>query len=113
VTDERVSDTGTGFRCELLTDADRIVVCVDGDLDMATAPLLRDALADAAGRRSGAVVVDLAGCPFLDSSGLAALVEANNRARTDGGRFALRSPNERIQRLLEVTHLDTELMVED
>jgi anti-sigma B factor antagonist len=100
------------FRCEVHPEPARTVVCVAGDVDMASAPALRDALQRAAEREAGPVVVDLAGCGFLDSSGLAVLVEANNRARTQGAHLALRSPNERVVRLLEVTHLDGELAVE-
>jgi anti-sigma B factor antagonist len=101
------------FCCELLPDPGRGVVCVAGDVDMATAPVFRDVLTRATQRGDQGVLVDLSGCGFMDSSGLSVLVEANKALREQGGRLTLRAPNERIVRLLELTRLDGELLVED
>lgn len=101
------------FRCELLPDSGRGVVCVAGDVDMATAPVLREVLARATQRGQAGVLVDLAGCGFMDSSGLSVLIEANKALRDQGGRLSLRAPNDGIVRLLELTRLDSELLVED
>lgn len=61
------------------------VVFVRSEIDLANAPIVRRYLADAA-RDTAALVVSLEGCTFIDSSGLALLLEA---AAAFGRRFAL------------------------
>jgi anti-sigma B factor antagonist len=66
---------------EFVTHVDRrdgaVVLHVDGDLDLLTSPVLRQALDEL--RASGArVAVDLTGCTFIDSSGVRTLTTAND-----------------------------------
>jgi anti-anti-sigma factor len=77
------------------------VVSVIGEVDMASAPQLVDALADAHGR----VVVDLAGVTFLDSTGISALVNARNRLREEGDELSLRDPRDNVRAVLKVVGL--------
>jgi anti-sigma B factor antagonist len=68
----------------------QVVVAVDGEVDMATAPLLARALL----RYTDCdVVVDLSAVGFLDASGLTALVQAHKRLQQTG--HALRTTGER------------------
>ena len=85
--------------------ADRIVVRVVGDLDMATALELRSALRPDSGRP---IVVDLAETTFIDSSGLNALVAACHL----GTVVALRHPSAIVRRAIEVSGLDEILTIE-
>ncbi|GAA0799681.1 STAS domain-containing protein [Spirilliplanes yamanashiensis] len=76
-------------------------VVVTGDVDMETAPRLRDALAGAAaGARP--VVADLTATRFLDSAGVAALF-----AQVPGGLEIVAVPGSVITRVLEITGLTT------
>jgi anti-anti-sigma factor len=79
------------------------VVHVSGELDLATAPLLEEALGGAAPEQ---LVIDLSGCTFLDSAGIRTLVGA---ARDRGGASRLRivTADPGIVRLLEITGVDT------
>lgn len=82
-------------------------VCVIGvhcELDMLTAPSLSQLLSQelGAGHR---VVVDLAGCGFLGSSGLAALVAARDQATDRRARLALAGLTRTTARALEATAL--------
>ena len=79
------------------------VVHVSGDLDLATAPLLEDALADVAGDM---LVIDLSGCTFLDSAGIRTLVAAA-RDRSGTSRLRIVTADPGIVRLLEITGVDT------
>lgn len=88
------------------------VVAVRGDVDLATAPALRDALA-AAVRESDAVVVDLAEVPFMDSTGLGVLVAAANRARAGGRTFVLARPRQIVRNALRLVQVDTVIDVYD
>jgi anti-anti-sigma factor len=84
-------------------------VCLDGELDLATAPLLKEALVDLASERE--VHLDLALLTFLDSSGLHVIVEL---ARSlDGNRsVVLVNPSTAVRRILEITGIDRHPAVE-
>ena len=75
----------------------RAVAGLRGELDVAD-------VAAVAGREQ-AVIVDLAGLEFIDSSGLAALVLARKQARRAGGDLLLAVPQDPVLRVLAVTRL--------
>ncbi len=88
----------------------RAIVTACGEVDVATAPVLRQALMKASGapdRDSGNhhVVVDLSGVTFLDACGLGVLLAAALRARRAGTDLILRNPSRLTVRLLEITAL--------
>src|SRR3954466_748097 len=58
---------------------DVVVVVVEGEHDIYTAPTLRERLEEALGR-GGGIVVDLTGATFVDSSVLGALLDARRKA---------------------------------
>jgi anti-anti-sigma factor len=84
------------------------VVTVGGDLEFGTAASLRGALIELAQQGCDPLVLDLAGLEFIDSTGLSLLVQAQQRIESQGHRFVLRNPAERVQRVLEISGL-TEL----
>ena len=97
---------------EVVREGDIPVVLVSGDLDVATAGMLRDrllALFDAGER---ALVIDLAGATFADSSGLNAIVWSARRFTEHNGTVTLRSPSPSVARVLELSGLDKVLPVE-
>src|SRR5919112_4875301 len=61
------------------TAGDVVVVVVEGEHDIYTAPTLRERLDEALGR-GGGIVVDLTRAPFVDSSVLGALLDSRRRA---------------------------------
>jgi anti-sigma B factor antagonist len=82
------------------------VVSVAGDLDLATAPQLRDELAHASSEGATELVVDLLRVPFVDSVALGVLVEASKRTQARGGVFRVVCDDRRIARIVEITGLD-------
>jgi len=84
------------------------VVRVAGELDLATVPDLDACLV----ALDDDVVVDLAGLTFADSAGIAAFIAAHNRAVQGGRSFVLRSPTDRIAKVLRLTGVDRVLTVE-
>lgn len=91
---------------EAVDDGVRAVV-VAGELDQATLPELQRALDEVIELGSGALVVDLSDCSFIDSSGLAALVSARERISAGDERgFAICCASPQVLRLLEITGLD-------
>jgi anti-anti-sigma factor len=87
------------------------VVSVHGEVDLVSADQLRRVL-DAALQDSASVTLDLTELTFIDSSGLSALVDAHRKARDAGGTFTLRHPTPMLRRLLDITRLETLLVVE-
>ena len=62
-----------------------VVVTVAGELDLVTAPHLRSALSDVAGRPGvTCLVLDMGGVSFLDSTGIAVLAGTTKRCRAQG-----------------------------
>jgi anti-sigma B factor antagonist len=78
-----------------------ILLSVSGEVDLATAGTLEEALDAASG---SAVVVDLTEVPFMDSTGLNALVNGRRGILDAGGSIALVvKPDSPVARLLEIT----------
>lgn len=87
-----------------------------GELDLSTAAQLEEPLEDAIRAADAAVLIDLADCQFIDSTGIALIVRAWQRidasAGNDGrGGLVLCCQNEQVQRVLEVTGLEHSLRV--
>jgi anti-sigma B factor antagonist len=80
------------------------VVALRGELDVAEAASVAAALAAVAGR-DRAVIVDLAGLEFIDSSGVAALVVVRAQARRAGSDLLLAAPQDQVTRALKLTRL--------
>ena len=76
-----------------------------GELDMSTAPQLRDELARLASTGAGVVTLDLSDLAFIDSTGLSVLITSLKRLRSQGGDLALRSPTPGTRKVLEITGL--------
>jgi anti-sigma B factor antagonist len=85
---------------------DTCVVDLSGEIDMLSADIVEKWLCDA-GRTSGAsaVVADLSGVEFLDSSGVRALLRAKDALDGDGIRFSISEPNAMVERILRILGL--------
>lgn len=84
---------------------DWAVVTVGGEVDVATAPRLREQLIDVVNGGQNRIVVDLTDVEFLDSTGLGVLVGALKRVRTQDGDLALVCTESRIVKVFEITGL--------
>lgn len=88
------------------TVADRTILQVSGEIDVYTAPRLRQRLVELVDKGARHLVVDLRGVEFLDSTGLGVLVGGLKRMRSLGGSFALVCAHERILKIFRITGLD-------
>lgn len=91
------------FTCDVAFGEDRATVCPAGELDMATVEQVDGSLRDLTSLGFRAVLLDLRGLTFMDSTGIALLVRWQRRARSDGFRFEIVMGDERIRRPLEIT----------
>ena len=81
---------------------DAAVVVPTGELDLATAPALEDALERAFEGGSERVVLDLRELEFIDSSGLRTLLTARRQADVAGKQFSLVAGHRGLERTLEI-----------
>lgn len=94
------------------TERGATVLATSGDIDVQTAPVLRDALAEAtAGGFSGHVVLDLSGTDFLDSSALGVLVGVHKRFDADSGRLTIVCDKPHLLRVFKITRLSDVLTI--
>lgn len=101
---------GRSSRFSVRTEGDHssaTVVVVNGDVDIGTAPDFEEEMSRAIEENHGAaLVIDLEGVTFIDSTGLNSLVRAFERQRLLGRALALVSDDTRVAMMLEVTRLD-------
>jgi anti-sigma B factor antagonist len=82
------------------------VISLEGEIDMYVAPEVRNALFDACKRSSKGVLVELQNVTYMDSSGIATLIEGVQCTRKEGKRFALIGAQENVMGILRLAKLD-------
>ena len=87
------------------TEGDRTVVAVGGEIDVYTAPKLREQLIDLVSNGNYHLIVDMEGVEFLDSTGLGVLVGGLKRVRAHDGSLHLVCNQERILKIFRITGL--------
>lgn len=88
------------------TVGEHTVLEVGGEVDVYTAPRLRERLLELIDGGARRVVVDLGRVDFLDSTGLGVLVGALKRLRSASGSFALVCDKEPLLKIFRITALD-------
>lgn len=83
------------------------VISIEGEIDLASSPELRRLLRAHADAKQAALVLDFAAVQYVDSSGLATLVEYLRDAAAYGGRLAVASPSQRVRSVFELVRLDS------
>jgi anti-sigma B factor antagonist len=98
------------LRIHKRTEGDTLHVTLSGEFDISSIGEFRSAVerSETEWRR---VDIDLSDVVFMDSSGLQALVQLNNRAHDHGLEVTLVRPSHPVARLLELTGLDSQFAV--
>lgn len=96
----------TGFQVDLEHSERSVLLRLQGELDMATARELRAVLVRAMSGDATAVALDLSDLTFVDSTGIAVLLAANRRARTERRAFSLHHPRRMVRKALHLTGAD-------
>jgi anti-sigma B factor antagonist len=86
-------------------EGDRTVVAVGGEIDVYTAPKLREHLIDLDSAGNHHLIIDMEKVDFLDSTGLGVLVGGLKRVRAHDGSLHLVCTQERILKIFRITGL--------
>ena len=82
------------------------VLPLDGEIDLHVSPRIANSLAAMVDDRPSHLVVDLAKVSYIDSSGLAVLIEAMQNVEGYCGKFALAGLQENVRPIFEIARLD-------
>jgi anti-sigma B factor antagonist len=92
----------------------RVTVSLKGELDLSSVGKVEDELKRVEADEPTLLVLDLSHLSFLDSTGLRAVVTADERARTNGRRLVVVRGSDAVQRVFAITRLEERLeMVDD
>jgi len=97
---------GKGFGIELRDREGMRIIAPRGEVDLSTAPELRRILLEAIAGAGGPVGVDLGGVRYMDSSGVAVLIEGLQASRRRRLRYVLLAPSKQVRNVLSLTRLD-------
>jgi anti-sigma B factor antagonist len=107
VVDRPGAQGGHDFRLDVeRASGDVVVMSVEGDVDLYSAPELRDRLAGLSDDGASRIVLDLTHTTFLDSMALGVLLGANKRLLASGGQLELVVSTPDVRRIFEITMLD-------
>jgi anti-sigma B factor antagonist len=101
---------------EVVSDGadEQVTISLKGELDLSTVSKVEEELRRVEALEASVVVLDLSGLTFLDSTGLRAVITADERAREKGRRFVVVKGPGAVQRVFSITRLEERLeMVDD
>ena len=102
----RTLETRESFYLGVEQNSGAAVVTVGGDVDLHSAPLLRDQLTSLLDEGARAIVLDLSDATFLDSMALGVILAAKKRLTAEQGNLEVVVPTPEIRRIFEITMLD-------
>jgi anti-sigma B factor antagonist len=82
------------------------VISLEGEIDLHVSPRIAATLTTAVKEKPRNLIVDLAKVSYIDSSGLAVLIEAMQSVEKYGGKFALAGLQENVKPIFEIARLD-------
>jgi anti-sigma B factor antagonist len=82
------------------------VVPLKGEIDLHVSPTVTAALTEVIDQKPGRLVVDLSEVTYIDSAGLAALIQAMQKVEGYGGKFMLSGLQETVRSIFEISRLD-------
>jgi anti-sigma B factor antagonist len=82
------------------------VLPLEGEIDLHVSPRISAALGAMIEQKPLRLVVDLSGVSYIDSSGLAVLIEGMQNVEAYGGKFVLAGLRENVRPIFEIARLD-------
>jgi anti-sigma B factor antagonist len=100
-----------GFEIRRVREQGATILELVGELDVYTAPQLRERIVEVINDGETCLIVDMGGVTFIDSTGIGVLVVAHRRIGEQGGWLVLRNVQRQTSRVLELTGLDHVLII--
>ncbi len=96
-----------GLEIERADTDNACVITVSGEVDLYSSPQLRSEITSAFGLNKSQVVVDLRNVNYMDSSGVATLIEGLRTSREKNMKLILMAPSTPVRKVLELSRLST------
>lgn len=93
--------------------SDGVILRPTGEIDLSCAAMLRQRLAKIQEGKPRRLVIDLGAVPYMDSSGVATLVEAMQIARRNGSKLVLCALQGKVRSIFEIARLDMVFSIVD
>ncbi len=91
---------------DTITSPEPDILAIAGEVDLHRSPEVKEKLNPLIEQKRPNVLVDLSGVSYIDSSGLALLIEAMQRVQAYGGKLALCGIRENVRAIFEIARLD-------
>jgi len=101
------SGFGDDLRIDVRQEGPAAILAAHGEVTAFTSPVLRQSIRSATTAKPKQVILDLSATPYIDSSGVATLVEALQIVGRYGGKLVLVGMNARVRGVFEIARLDT------
>jgi anti-sigma B factor antagonist len=101
------------FSAQRTSEGSAVLLALYGELDLGSAPELDRQLQEIEHPDLHRLVIDLSGLRFMDSTGLASIMQAQRRAQASGHELVLRRPTSQVRRLFELTGVTERLTLDD
>jgi anti-sigma B factor antagonist len=82
------------------------VLALAGEIDLHVLPNVTTSLNEMIAKKPNRLIVDLSGVPYVNSVGVAAIINAMQTVEAYGGKFALAGLQETVRSILEMSRLD-------
>jgi anti-sigma B factor antagonist len=106
-----MSDTQPVVGVESLSDG--VCITLTGEIDLSQSPVVRQQLMQIVADKPERLLVDLSNVSYMDSSGVATLVEALQAQRKNNGRMILYGLQPKVRGIFEVSRLDMVFTIVD
>jgi anti-sigma B factor antagonist len=106
-----VEPVGEHFGIEVRSEPDRVVLELQGELDLLAAPALEEAIEGVEAGSPAIVVLDLQDRQFIGSAGLRVILAAHERSQRQAWDFALTPGSEQVQRLFAIAGVSDHLRI--
>jgi len=82
------------------------ILALEGEIDLHRSPQVKESLEPLIAQKTPRILVDFSGVTYIDSSGLATMIETLQRIQGYGGKFAMFGLRESVRGIFEIARLD-------
>jgi len=101
------------MQIEKLESASSVTLKITGEIDLHASPELRARLQDCVKAKTPRLLIDFTGVEYIDSSGLATLIEYVRESGTFGGKLALFGLQKKVRTIFDLVRLNELFVITD